>query len=158
MTSNFSHSNSRTTGTENGTPSPLGIVASYLDALNDGRLEDAMALVDQDIVYTNVSLPTIHGRRRVATLLSLFNHDWVDFGVITHRIAENGTAVLTERHDAITIGPLRLQFWVCGTFEVVDGQIVLWRDYFDFFDMLKASGRAILGAIIPSLRPRFVER
>ena len=24
-----------------------------------------------------------------------------------------------------------LAFWVCGTFEVSGGKIVLWRDYFD---------------------------
>ncbi|WP_024793199.1 limonene-1,2-epoxide hydrolase family protein [Tomitella biformata] len=154
---NTPQNNGSHTGPDTDT-SPLRVVARYLDALNDGRLEEAMALVAKDIVYTNVSLPTIHGRRRVAKLLSLFNHDWLDFGVVTHRIAENGTAVLTERHDALTLGPLRFQFWVCGTFEVVDGQIVLWRDYFDYFNMVKASGRAIAGAVIPALRPRFPDR
>lgn len=158
MTSSFSQSNSHTTGTENETPCPVSIVESYLDALNEGRLDEAMALLDERVVYTNVSMPTIHGRRRVAKFLSVFNHGWVDFGVTTHRIAGAGRVVLTERDDAISIGPFRLQFWVCGTFEVVDGQITLWRDYFDYFDMAKASGRAILGAIVPALRPRFTER
>lgn len=139
-------------------PSPLAIVQRYLDALDDGRLEDAMALVDERIVYTNVSLPTVRGRRRLARTLSLFNHDWVDFGVLTHRIAENGTAVLTERTDALTVGPFRFQFWVCGAFEVRGGQIILWRDYFDYFDILKATGRAIVGAVAPALRPKFAER
>ena len=39
-----------------------------------------------------------------------------------HRIAQDGGTVLTERTDAIIIGPLRLQFWVCGAFEVRDGK------------------------------------
>jgi limonene-1,2-epoxide hydrolase len=26
---------------------------------------------------------------------------------------------------------VRLEFWVCGTFEVKNGKITLWRDYFD---------------------------
>jgi len=50
-------------------------------------------------------------------------------------------------------GPVRgvaAEFWVCGTFEVRDGKIVLWRDYFDWGTFLMAGvrglGRALLGA------------
>jgi limonene-1,2-epoxide hydrolase len=75
------------------------------------------------------------------------------FEVKFHRIAADGSAVLTERTDAIVIGKLRLQFWVCGVFEVHDGRITLWRDYFDMFDMLKATARGVIGVIIPTLRP-----
>ena len=72
-----------------------------------------------------------------------------------HRIAADGAAVLTERTDALIFGPLRLQFWVCGVFEVHDGQITLWRDYFDFFDMFKATLRGLAGLVLPSLRASF---
>jgi limonene-1,2-epoxide hydrolase len=53
------------------------------------------------------------------------------------------------------MGPLRLQFWVCGVFEVHDGRITLWRDYFDLFDLFKATLRGIIGIAVPSLRPSF---
>ena len=45
--------------------------------------------------------------------------------------AVNGASVLTERTDVLVIGPVRMQFWVCGVFEVHNGRITLWRDYFD---------------------------
>ena len=70
------------------------------------------------------------------------------FEVKIHRIAADGAAVLTERTDALIFGPLRLQFWVCGIFEVHDGRITLWRDYFDFFDMVKATLRGVAGLVI----------
>jgi limonene-1,2-epoxide hydrolase len=38
---------------------------------------------------------------------------------------------MTERTDSIIIGRFRAEFWVCGVFEVHDGKITLWRDYFD---------------------------
>jgi limonene-1,2-epoxide hydrolase len=41
---------------------------------------------------------------------------------------------------------------VCGVFEVRDGRITLWRDYFDMYDMLKATVRGVLGLVVPSLR------
>jgi len=72
-----------------------------------------------------------------------------------HRIAADGAAVLTERTDALIIGPLRLQFWVCGVFEVHNGRITLWRDYFDFFDMFKATVRGLAGLVLPSLKATF---
>ena len=40
--------------------------------------------------------------------------------------------MLTERTDAVFNGPVRIPFQVCGTFEVRDGQIVVWRDTFDW--------------------------
>ena len=66
----------------------------------------------------------------------------------------NGSTVLTERTDALVFGRVRLQFWVCGVFEVTDGRITLWRDYFDMFDFTKALARGVLGAVVPTLRPR----
>ena len=72
-----------------------------------------------------------------------------------HRVAADGNAVLTERTDAIIIGPFRLQFWVCGVFEVHGGKITLWRDYFDAFDFfVKAPLRGLAGIFVPSLRPK----
>ena len=72
-----------------------------------------------------------------------------------HRIAADGAAVLTERTDALIIGPLRMQFWVCGVFEVHNGRITLWRDYFDLFDMFKATVRGLAGLVVPSLKATF---
>ncbi len=64
------------------------------------------------------------------------------FEVKIHRIAVNGPVVLTERTDVLRLGPVRLQFWVCGVFEVKDGRITLWRDYFDMYDMTKRPSAA----------------
>jgi limonene-1,2-epoxide hydrolase len=46
-------------------------------------------------------------------------------------IAANGGVVLTERVDILTGPWVHMEIWVCGTFEVKDGKITLWRDYFD---------------------------
>ena len=75
------------------------------------------------------------------------------FEVKIHRIAADGNAVLTERTDALVFGPLRVQFWVCGTFEVHAGRITLWRDYFDAYDIVKGLARGLAATVFPSLRP-----
>ena len=128
-------------------------VETFLYALQDQDFDTADSLLADDLVYENVGLPTIHGRSRAMGLFRRMEGR-LGFEVKIHRIATEGAAVLTERTDALVIGPLRLQFWVCGVFEVHDGRITLWRDHFDMFDFVKATVRGIVGMAVPSLRAK----
>jgi limonene-1,2-epoxide hydrolase len=130
-------------------------VEVFLNALQDVDYETADACLDDNLVYENVGLPTIHGRHAAMKLFRRMDGDKTAFEVKIHRIAADGAAVLTERTDALIIGPLRLQFWVCGVFEVHGGRITLWRDYFDFYDMLKATARGLAALVLPSLKATF---
>ena len=136
---------------------PADVVLAFLNALADGDTDTALSLVAEDIVYANVSLPTIRGKERFARSARAFYRYGLGFEVRVHRIAENGPSVLTERSDAILLGPIRAQFWVCGVFEVHDGQIQLWRDYFDWGDVMLGTLHGLVGAIVPRLRARFPE-
>ena len=127
-------------------------VEAFLFALRDQDFDAADALLADDLVYENVGLPTIRGRARAMKMFRAMEGR-AGFDVTFHRIAEEGVVVLNERTDALILGPLRLQFWVCGVFEVHDGRITLWRDYFDFFAMFKATLRGLAGVAIPALRP-----
>jgi limonene-1,2-epoxide hydrolase len=131
------------------------IVETFLYALQDEDFDAAEALISEHLVWQNVGFPTVRGGRRI---MSLFRRGEgrLGFEVKVHRIAAEGNAVLTERTDALILGPVRLQFWVCGTFEVHGGRITLWRDYFDALDFfVKAPLRAVAGFVVPSLRPKF---
>jgi len=50
-----------------------------------------------------------------------------------HAIAANGNRVLTHRTDWILDGDGKpvMEVPVMGIFEIVDGKIIAWRDYFD---------------------------
>lgn len=127
-------------------------VEVFLNALENQDLDGAGAVLDENLVYENVGFPTIRGRARALKLFKSMEGR-AGFEVKIHRIAVNGSTVLTERTDVLAIGPVRLQFWVCGVFEVRDGRITLWRDYFDMFDFTKAIVRGVIGAFVPALRP-----
>ena len=131
-----------------------GTVEGFLNALQDADYEAADAALDDNLVYENVGLPSIHGRARTMKLFRQMDGR-AALKVKIHRIAADGAAVLTERTDALIIGPLRMQFWVCGVFEVHNGRITLWRDYFDLFDMFKATVRGLAGLVLPSLKATF---
>ena len=129
------------------------VVENFLNALQDQDFATFERLLDDDIVYQNVGLPTVRGGARVAKMMRSMEGR-MGFEVKFHRNVAEGATVLNERTDAMVFGPLRLQFWVCGVFEVHDGRITLWRDYFDTFDFVKAGVRGIVGMAVPSLRPK----
>jgi limonene-1,2-epoxide hydrolase len=135
----------------------VATVKRFLDALSRLDTDAALALLAEDVVYQNVSLPKAHGKPAVAKQLALFGRYCTGFQAINHRIVGDGDTVLTERTDIIEIGRVRSEFWVCGTFEVRDGKIVLWRDYFDWANFLagaaKGAGRAVAG-LVQGLRRR----
>ena len=126
-------------------------VEGFLNALQDEDFDTVEASFADDLVYENVGLSRIRGGRRTAKLLSRMQGR-VGFEVKIHRVAADGSAVLTERTDALIFGPLRIQFWACGIFEVHNGRITLWRDYVDVYDMLKATVRGLVALVVPPLR------
>jgi limonene-1,2-epoxide hydrolase len=127
-------------------------VETFLYAMQDEDFDTVDSLMADTIVWQNVGLPTLQGRQRIVKILRR-GQGKVGFEVKIHRIAVDGNSVLTERTDALVIGPVRLQFWVCGVFEVHAGRITLWRDYFDMWDMTKATLRGLAATVFPSLRP-----
>ena len=141
--------------TELSTDTNAAVVEKFLYALRDKDLDTAGALLDDSLVYENVGLPTIRGRRRTMKLFAGMQRPGMGFDVRFHRVVADGDTVMTERIDALIFGRLRLNFWVCGVFEVHEGRITLWRDYFDMFDMTKAFVRGVAGAVVPALQRKF---
>ncbi|WP_426571498.1 limonene-1,2-epoxide hydrolase family protein [Aquihabitans sp. McL0605] len=133
---------------------PQAVVEAFLAALADTDLAAALALVDDHLVYTNVGLPTVHGKAQLAKVFAAMERPEAGFEVYLHAITAEGAIVLTERTDVILFGRLRAQFWVCGRFDVHDGKITLWRDAFDFVDILRGTVRGLAGIVLPSLRPK----
>ncbi len=132
---------------------PETVVQRFLQAMEAQDHDTVASLLAPDLRYTNVSLPTLKGGRRVATLIRKALRESRRFEVQVHSIASAGNTVLTERTDVLKVGPLHIGFWVCGTFEVRDGRITVWRDYFDWMDIARGSLRGLAGIPLPGLRP-----
>ena len=132
---------------------PQAVAEAFMEALAAPDLDRAMSYLADDVVYTNVGLPTIRGRDRVAKVLGGLDRPSSAFEVYLHSISAEGPVVLTERTDVIVLGAFRAQFWVWGRFDVHDGRITLWRDSFDFLDMTRATVRGMLAMAFPGLRP-----
>lgn len=131
---------------------PEEIVLRFLHALEAQNHSQIAELLAPDLRYTNVSLPTLKGGKVVSNLLKRLMGEKIGFQVQVHRIATNGSIVMTERTDVIKLGSLHMGFWVCGTFRVEQGRIVLWRDYFDWMNVAGGTLRGVLGVPVRKLR------
>jgi limonene-1,2-epoxide hydrolase len=135
--------------------SPTRVVERFLELLGAGDVDGAVELLSADVEYENVGLPTVHGRERIRRLFrATLGRPGAGFEVYVHTISTDGSSVLTERTDVLKFRGLRIQFWVCGRFDVHDGQIVLWRDYFDQMTFWAATLRGLLGTLLPPARAK----
>jgi limonene-1,2-epoxide hydrolase len=110
---------------------PLETVNAFIAKIEAKDLDAALALLTDDVEYDNVPMPTAHGVDEVRTFLGPFLDGAAKVEFVVHREAAAGDIVLNERTDRFLLGERWLEIPVAGVFEVRDGKISLWRDYFD---------------------------
>ena len=114
------------------------IVASFIEAWNARDLEGILAHFAPDAVYHNIPMEPLTGIAAIREGLEGFvgmatNIDWQ-----VHASADAGDGrVLNERLDRFEIGGRWLEIPVMGIFEILDGRIIAWRDYFDLAQFQK---------------------
>lgn len=105
------------------------------EALDQQRILDAFT---DDAIYHNMPMAPAQGKEAINALLTMILGQAAD-GVrfeIKHIVAD-GNVVLTERVDTFTLGDRKIKLDVMGTFELRDGKIAAWRDYFDMAQWTK---------------------
>jgi len=110
--------------------SATATVTAFIDHLNAMQQDEAFALLADAIVYHNIPMQPVIGPAAVKAVFDQIPYDAVEF--ITHHSAEAGGVVLNERTDRFLLKDGRwVALRVMGVFEVADGKITAWRDYFD---------------------------
>ncbi|WP_433682873.1 limonene-1,2-epoxide hydrolase family protein [Nocardia sp. CA-119907] len=124
-------------------------VREFFAALELGAVEEALDLLHPDVVWKNTSLPTVGGGLTRRILRGL-NRDTIGFAAEMRHIAADGDIVLTDRTDILRVGSVRIAFWVCGTFELRDGRIILWHDHFSWENFLRGTVVGLVRAALPN--------
>ena len=127
--------------------SPIDVVRGFCAAWSDnlGTIELAAFFTD-DAVYHNIPQAPVTGREAIASLIDSFIRpgppgiESIEFRVIN--IAANGPVVMTERVDVFTVADKSFELQVMGTFEIANGKIDAWRDYFDMNQFASRMGLA----------------
>jgi limonene-1,2-epoxide hydrolase len=114
------------------------VVRNMCDAF---ALHDAQALrqfFNDDVVYHNIPMDPAVGIEATIEFIEGFFAMCQSMVIETLNLAVNGNVVLTERVDTFTVGSAVATLPVMGTFEIRDGKISAWRDYFDLAQITKS--------------------
>lgn len=112
--------------------SPMSVVRAFLAAMEKTDYETAMRYVADDCEYANPGvLPTVHGPAGVRGLLEPFFAPTLENEFVIQRSATDGVVVFLERLDRHRLKDGWVELPVTGVFEVRDGRIAVWRDYFN---------------------------
>jgi limonene-1,2-epoxide hydrolase len=110
---------------------PEAVVRTFCDAFDGRDAEKLRPYFADDVVYHNIPLDPAVGIDATIAFIDGFFGMCESMTIETVHLAVRGDVVLTERIDTFTIGEKVAPLPVMGTFEVRDGKISAWRDYFD---------------------------
>jgi limonene-1,2-epoxide hydrolase len=121
---------------------PDQVVRSFISLLVTRDIETAATMVSTDFEYDNVPMGKAFGPQGLRDTLTGFfgmctGIDWEIIRQTSTGSAQHGT-VLNEREDRFEIHGRWVTLPVAGIFEIRDGLITLWRDYFDKATLLDA--------------------
>ncbi len=108
------------------------VVSSLVDAFNASDMTRIMSHFTDESVYHNIPVQPVTGEKAIRDVIQNFmgmssKVDWT----VLHLVEGPNGVVLTERVDRFMINGKWVALPVMGTFEVVNGKIRAWRDYFD---------------------------
>jgi limonene-1,2-epoxide hydrolase len=114
------------------------LVRRFIEAWKTRDLDRILGFLTDDCFYHNIPLDPVQGPAAIRAVLAPLRDmssaiDWE-----LHQIAETeGGVVLTERTDRFEVAGKWVALPVMGAFELREGKICAWRDYFDMAQLMK---------------------
>lgn len=117
---------------------PEQVVNDFIAAIGRKDLDAAMGHVSEDCYYDNVPIGDMRGQEAMRKFLAPMckGDNPVEFEIL--RQTASGNIVMNERIDRFEMKGKKIGLPVAGVFEVNDGKISFWRDYFDNGMFMKA--------------------
>jgi len=113
-------------------PDPEALVREFCAAWSRRDIDVLLGYFTDDAVYHNMPMAPVAGKNSIREVLNMFvpGADAIEFEMLA--VAARGSVVFAERIDRFRLGGKQVEVPVVGVFEVRDGKIAAWRDYFDF--------------------------
>ena len=118
------------------------LVRDFCAAFARRNVDELLGFFTEDAIYHNMPLAPVQGKTGIRKVLEMFLSpaQAVEFAILN--LASSGAVVLTERLDTFSIGGRTVALPIAGVFEVVEGKIAGWRDYFDMATWTKQATAA----------------
>lgn len=112
-------------------PAPVDVIRSFTDAVARKDYDSALTCLAEDCEYTNLPIGTVNGPAAVRGALEPFFSQTLENELVFLRTGVDGARVFTERLDRHRLEDRWVELPVMGLWEVEDGKIKVWREYFD---------------------------
>jgi limonene-1,2-epoxide hydrolase len=110
------------------------LIERFIASWKSMNIEQIMGFFADDAVYVNIPMePPNVGREMIRKAIEGFIGMSKGIEFVVYHTAENPAAgiVMNERVDRFNTGQKWIEARVVGIFEIRDGKIKAWRDYFD---------------------------
>jgi limonene-1,2-epoxide hydrolase len=111
---------------------PGELVIKFLATWDGGDVDRMLDLFAEDAVYHNMPMDPLVGKSAIRKMVTQFMA-MMETGLHAeiHRQLVDGNVVMNERTDTFTLNGRKMALPVCGVFEIEDGKVKAWRDYYD---------------------------
>ncbi|TSD46362.1 limonene-1,2-epoxide hydrolase [Rhodococcus sp. KBS0724] len=120
---------------------PDTLVTEFCKEWADADIAKIVDYFTDDIVYHNIPMEPVVGREAVRAFIEQFVGAFGNIDYQVKRQVANGSVVMNERVDVFAINGAEVALPVMGVFEIRDGKISAWRDYFDMAPITAAAGQ-----------------
>jgi limonene-1,2-epoxide hydrolase len=107
------------------------IVRRFIEAWSRLDPKELAGYFAEDGVYHNMPMTPVRGRENVEKLIAGFSASWTETEWEILHLMGQGDVVIAERVDHTKLGDKNVDLPCTGVFELEDGKIKVWRDYFD---------------------------
>ncbi len=110
------------------------VIDSFCACWKDKDVDRILSFFNEDAVYINIPIdPPNEGVEAIRKAIEGFSAMARTIEFVVHHQAENTETgvVMNERTDRFLVGDKWVEARVMGVFELRDGKIQAWRDYFD---------------------------
>lgn len=114
------------------------IIKEFIDCWSTLDADKLAEYFTEDGTYYNMPAQAVTGRDNVRQFIAGFLATWTETQWDVLNIIAAGDIVIAERLDRTKTSHGDVDLPCCGVFELVDGKIKIWRDYFDLGTFMKA--------------------
>ena len=101
-------------------------------------VEKIVSFFAEDGVYFNIPSEPVQGHEKLRAFIQGFTQPWSATTWEITNLVSFGDTVVVERLDRTQLGDIQVDLPCCGVFEMAEGKIRVWRDYFDMNTYTKA--------------------
>jgi limonene-1,2-epoxide hydrolase len=94
----------------------------------------------EDGAYHNMPIGPVKGRKNVEEMIRGFISSWTETEWEILHLVARGEVVIAERVDRTKAGDKSVDLPCAGVFEMEEGKIKVWRDYFDLGAYMRGMG------------------